>query len=219
MGADRYRSHWLADWIDGLGVAAWVRDPEGLLHAINHHGAELLDCGDRDLRGRPCHLVVGGHDIEGRPFCAPECPAVRLACDGRAIAPLVLAVGGFSGASRWCQVLVLPFAADGDVPWLVHCALPADRELRMRTYLHRVAARSELASHAALTPREQEILDLLVRDLDTRAVAARLHLSHVTVRNHVQHILAKLGAHSIPEAVARQVLGEDVADGGAPPPG
>jgi DNA-binding CsgD family transcriptional regulator len=30
--------------------------------------------------------------------------------------------------------------------------------------------------------------------------------SAVTIRNHVQHILRKTGAHSIPEAVARHLL-------------
>jgi DNA-binding CsgD family transcriptional regulator len=31
-------------------------------------------------------------------------------------------------------------------------------------------------------------------------------VSHATVRNHVQHILAKTGSHSILEAVARYLL-------------
>jgi DNA-binding CsgD family transcriptional regulator len=37
-------------------------------------------------------------------------------------------------------------------------------------------------------------------------IGARLERSPVTVRNHVQHILRKLGAHSIAEAVARHLL-------------
>ena len=36
----------------------------------------------------------------------------------------------------------------------------------------------------------------------TRTSPTRLHLSHHTVRNHVQHIFARLGAHSKLEAVA-----------------
>jgi DNA-binding CsgD family transcriptional regulator len=210
MGAQRQHAHWLSDWIDRLGVAAWARDPDGRLLAVNRRGAELLGCVGREVLGKPCDQVVGGLDIEGRPFCSIDCPAVQLARDGRAIAPLVISVGGAAGARRWCRILVLPLAAgDEGMPCLVHCALPADNELRMRAYLGGVAARAQLAVRVGLTRREQEILDLLALPLDTRAVADRLHLSHVTVRNHVQHILTKLGAHSIHEAVARQVLGED----------
>jgi DNA-binding CsgD family transcriptional regulator len=54
----------------------------------------------------------------------------------------------------------------------------------------------------------------LVEDESLRAVAARLNVSYTTVRNHVQHILAKLHVHSFPAAVARYVLlGEDGLDG------
>lgn len=41
------------------------------------------------------------------------------------------------------------------------------------------------------------------------AIAARLQVRHVTIRNHVQHILATLGAHSILEAVAYFLVSQD----------
>ena len=44
---------------------------------------------------------------------------------------------------------------------------------------------------------------------DTPDIAATLYLSYATVRNHVQHILVKLGVHSIPEAVACHILTTD----------
>jgi DNA-binding NarL/FixJ family response regulator len=53
-----------------------------------------------------------------------------------------------------------------------------------------------------LTPREREVLQLLTEGLDGAAIADRLYLSQATVRNHIQHILAKLGVHSRVEAVA-----------------
>jgi DNA-binding NarL/FixJ family response regulator len=54
-----------------------------------------------------------------------------------------------------------------------------------------------------LTPREREVLGLMARGLDNRAIAAQLVVSFTTVRGHVQSILEKLGAHSKLEAVAR----------------
>jgi DNA-binding NarL/FixJ family response regulator len=55
---------------------------------------------------------------------------------------------------------------------------------------------------ANLTARELEILELLADGTSGRAIAQRLYLSFNTVRNHVQNILDKLGAHSRLQAVA-----------------
>lgn len=52
-----------------------------------------------------------------------------------------------------------------------------------------------------LTPREREVLALLTDGRSTTGISAELHLSQSTVRNHVQSILTKLGAHSKLEAV------------------
>jgi DNA-binding NarL/FixJ family response regulator len=53
-----------------------------------------------------------------------------------------------------------------------------------------------------LTPREREVLALLVEGASGQAVARRLGISSNTVRTHVQSILAKLQVHSRLEAVA-----------------
>lgn len=53
-----------------------------------------------------------------------------------------------------------------------------------------------------LSPRERQVLDLLAQGESKDAIAERLYLSTNTVRNHIQNILTKLGAHSRLEAVA-----------------
>jgi DNA-binding NarL/FixJ family response regulator len=53
-----------------------------------------------------------------------------------------------------------------------------------------------------LTVREHEVLVLLAKGAANAAIAKQLHLSVNTVRNYVQAILTKLGAHSKLEAVA-----------------
>jgi PAS domain S-box-containing protein len=52
-----------------------------------------------------------------------------------------------------------------------------------------------------LTPREREVLQALAEGLDTQAIAARLHITTRTQRNHVANILTKLGVHSQLQAV------------------
>jgi DNA-binding NarL/FixJ family response regulator len=47
-----------------------------------------------------------------------------------------------------------------------------------------------------LTPRELEVLRLLVEGRSNRAIAQELSLSERTIENHVLHILTKLGLES-----------------------
>jgi len=53
-----------------------------------------------------------------------------------------------------------------------------------------------------LTARELEVLRLLARGLDQRAIAQRLVIAPKTVGKHIEHILEKLPARSRAEAVA-----------------
>ena len=53
-----------------------------------------------------------------------------------------------------------------------------------------------------LTPRQQQVLELLVSGQSTRQIAASLHLSRETVRNHIRDLLRGLGTHSRVEAIA-----------------
>jgi NarL family two-component system response regulator LiaR len=53
-----------------------------------------------------------------------------------------------------------------------------------------------------LTPREIEVLALLVEGLSNPAIAARLSITRSTARAHVSHILSKLDASNRAEAVA-----------------
>jgi two-component system nitrate/nitrite response regulator NarL len=68
------------------------------------------------------------------------------------------------------------------------------------------AARRSPAEEAAallasqLTPREREVLELLVQGADGTRAAAALGISLNTVRTHVQSILTKLQVHSRLEA-------------------
>jgi len=57
-------------------------------------------------------------------------------------------------------------------------------------------------TETALTPREFEVLELLVRGLLPADIAAALSISAKTTSTHIEHILVKLGAHSQAQAVA-----------------
>lgn len=58
------------------------------------------------------------------------------------------------------------------------------------------------ASSQRLSPREIEVLRLLSEGMSTVELSKSLHLSVNTVRNHVQSVITRLGAHSKLEAVS-----------------
>jgi DNA-binding NarL/FixJ family response regulator len=63
--------------------------------------------------------------------------------------------------------------------------------------------RPAAAASLSLTPRQNDVLQLLGQGASTEDIASMLHLSKETVRNHVRNILRELRAHSRLEAVAR----------------
>jgi DNA-binding NarL/FixJ family response regulator len=62
--------------------------------------------------------------------------------------------------------------------------------------------RHTAAVGADLTERELEVLRIAALGHSNKEIAAELYLSVNTVRNHMQHVLNKLGAHSKLEATA-----------------
>lgn len=71
---------------------------------------------------------------------------------------------------------------------------------RIRRVLARTAPQP--ARPSTLTPRENEVLSLLVHGVEPQEIAARLCITDKTTSTHIEHILAKLGAHSRAQAVA-----------------
>lgn len=68
--------------------------------------------------------------------------------------------------------------------------------------LRQIRRRSEGSIGADLSEREREVLQYVCDGMTNPAIAERLHVSHNTVRSHVQNILSKLQVHSKLEAAA-----------------
>jgi PAS domain S-box-containing protein len=68
--------------------------------------------------------------------------------------------------------------------------------------VQRPGSRLAATAESPLTRRQEEVLELLANGHSTKQIAATLHLTRETVRNHVRGVLRALGAHSRIEAVA-----------------
>jgi len=79
----------------------------------------------------------------------------------------------------------------------VAAALDVDRSRRAEA-----AGAAELtADFAGLTPREKEVMGLVVTGLMNKQVAARLELSEITVKIHRGNVMRKMGAQSLADLV------------------
>ncbi len=210
-------SPWLPAWIGSVGTAVWVTRSDGKIGYLNDRAEELLGRSADECVGQPCYQVIRGTDASGRSCCRPNCPVFNSARTQNNIEPISMRVRSNNGEKHWVDVLYIklkhPETAD---TLLVHCALVADRAHRIENYMTRVAARSPHVEindgnlvRLGLTRREYEILGLLARGETLKSIADKTHVSYTTVRNHVQHILVKLGVHSIMEAVACYLLVKD----------
>ncbi len=208
----RDESQSLPSWVSLLAMPVWITSPEGTVAYLNPRAESLLGLNLADCAGHACFLVIAGRTPEGAPLCGPRCFVRRSVEESREIEPIRVSVPTPGGKRQEVKVVVIAL----DDGRLVHCVVDGARELRVRKFIDRVALRSpetiqpeQTDLSAELTQREREILSLLAEDATLHEIAERLGVSYATVRNHVQHILRKLGVHSILEAVAVFLLNAD----------
>jgi DNA-binding CsgD family transcriptional regulator len=80
-------------------------------------------------------------------------------------------------------------------------AIPGDDPERAVFAVAWLEPEPPLASGTRLTRRQKDVLDLLARGQSTEQIAAALHVTTETARNHIRHLLKALGTHSRLEAV------------------
>ena len=79
----------------------------------------------------------------------------------------------------------------------IHDAIQHDKELRVQ---HEVGEEAR-ALVARLTPREAEVLDLIVEGLANKQTAARLGISEKTVEVHRSRVMRKLHANGVVDVI------------------
>ena len=166
--------------LESVGVPSYVLDTTGVVRWINAAAEQLVG----DVRGRLFTSVVAPEDSRrareqfSRKVLgtapATDATAVLVSTAGERVAVEISSVPLMSG-ERVVGVFGLFEGRPDDMP---------------------------TAPPAHLTPRQVEVLRLLEQGRSTKQIAAELHLSTETVRNHIRRLFQALGVHSRLEAVA-----------------
>ena len=137
--------------------------------------------------------VLDGRDVFGNRLCRAGCWLRDAFQSGETVQRFEIDVRHAGGRRIRVIVDAQTGGADG---WTYHF-LPDRR---------RPAAppgeTAEAGSAPVLTHRETAVLRVLARGAETADIARELGISTNTVRNHVQHLLDKLGAHTRLQAVS-----------------
>ena len=180
-------------------IVYWSKTAERLL---GHRATQVL--------GRQCYDVIAGGDRRGHPFCRQGCPVIECALKGRASESYEVLTHTAAGQARWLSVSIVVLRGRSAKSALtVHLIRDVTERRRVETRAERILAAVASAGPDAgegieampLTRRELEVLQLLACGLPNAQIADALGVSPTTVRNHVEHLLAKLGVHSRLEAV------------------
>ncbi|MHB0969457.1 MAG: response regulator transcription factor [Thermoanaerobaculia bacterium] len=190
--------------------AAFAVDHAGKIVAWNRRCEELVGWSARAAIGRHCWELIDGHDASGNLYCYRTCPIAFQARHEPESAPrdFPLCVK-CSDRSRKALLMSTHVVRElRNLVALVH--LLHELPVRMRCEERGVvdasvendAVDAKRSTAPILTPREAEILQFLAEGLSTVQIAGTLFISPVTVRNHIQRILQKLGVHTKLAAVA-----------------
>jgi PAS domain S-box-containing protein len=193
----------------GTGDGVCVIDGRGRITRWNAAAERLLGHARREVLGRPCHEVFGGRDAAGNRLCYPGCHVRALVGRNEPVQHFDMATRTKTGKPVWLDVSILAVRGARDeesvtVQMFRDVTSAREIETLVRSRLAQAAGPSPDGNGptADLTRRELQVLRLMASGTGTPAMAESLHVSRATVRNHVQNILAKLGAHSRLEAVA-----------------
>lgn len=182
---------------------------------------EILGYAPGDVLGRPCYEVVGGRDSQNLTFCRSNCPIMTNARRGRLTADYDVLSRRKDGSDAWVNISILLLKPGrGQAPLVVHVFRDVTERRRVEGLARQAVETLQVLSRGLeagpggrtvldtrrtpappLSRRELQVLHLLASGLDTDQIAQHLGISPITARNHITHLVAKLGARNRLQAV------------------
>lgn len=209
----------LSAMLERTADGAMVVDQEGKIVLWNRVAERLLGFKTQEVVGRFCRDVLRGETLSGRPLCSPSCPIGARVARGGGIRQFDMQTHTKDGRAVWLNVSSLPVPSrKPGTFWVAHLFRDITTQAKVSQLVqelhavacpipvHRsepcVASMPDIPAALPLTQREREILRLLATGNRTADMAVALGITPKTVRNHIQHLLEKLGVHSRLKALA-----------------
>jgi PAS domain S-box-containing protein len=196
--------------LGGIADAAWsILDDalaahfEGLIVAWNKSAEAAFGYTATQAVGRKCWDLLAGQDVFDNRYCCQGCPIREMAFCHEPIKGSTLTMKTAMQERRKYDICMLLVCDSNGTELLVHLCHPAREAADARPGAALAGRTPARSGRRALTPREVEVLALLADGLETREIASELCISVATSRNHLQHVLRKLRAHSRVAAIAR----------------
>jgi DNA-binding NarL/FixJ family response regulator len=148
--------------------------------------------------------VSADADVSIRALLAalPDVRVLALAVPNRETEILAVAEAGIAGfVTSDASVAELVEAIESVARGEALCT-PSVAAALMRRLASLARSWAETDPIGPLTTREREILELIDEGLSNKQIAQQLRIQLPTVKNHVHHILGKLGVHRRAEAAA-----------------
>jgi len=134
----------------------------------------------------------------------PELKILPLGLGSEAEALDLLEAGAHGYGLRQASLAELIRTIEGVYRGEPPCSAPVAASVCARIVeLARARRRRRSLRGVRLTPREEEVLGLVAEGLRNKEIAARLHITLATVKNHVHNLLEKLQANGRREAIRR----------------
>jgi DNA-binding CsgD family transcriptional regulator len=193
-------SSWTTSALDLMEEGAMLLDRFGRLREMN--AATMLMLGRPTAAFDPDRPIWDqiDLDIDGEPIARVVERHVTVG-DVGALGPSRVRVVGRQGLITWGDLTVRPIAGEHDrEPMMVAVLRPTRGQV---SSMSRTTPRDATSWIPGLTPREDEILQLMLRGHRVPGIADRLFLSPHTVRNHLKVLFRKAGVGSQTELIER----------------
>ena len=171
--------------------------PDGTAEQIGWMNAQMKACTTPAMSAR---ILRASYDIDVvAAAAAVACPTLVLHSKQDAVVPFEAGrvMAGLIPGARF-----VPLESRSHLPMANE---PAWQVLRseVQSFLAPMDAREVVGSPvlAGLTERERQVLDLVARGRDNTRIAVELGMANKTVRNHITHLLDKLGVATRSEAI------------------
>lgn len=185
--------------IFATGEPAYAVDRDGTIVAWNSAASSVFGYPRSQAVGKKCWELLQGQDAFGNQYCCERCPLREMAFQHKPVNRCRMYFRTADEALQGFTVSTVALFETRDATLIHMCRKepPANAEAAPHA-----PARKVRRGSGVLTAREREVLNHLSYGHTTAEIATLLRISVPTVRNHVEHILHKLHAHSRLEAVA-----------------